>query len=110
MLVSPAMKGEMDTDLPGEGRAANVAVAQVIKPASLGFIGCGNMAQAMLSAFLKKDEVARSSDLVFLCVKPHLLTPVLADLLPLENNHSPLFISVVTGVSLSDLEEVCLCA
>lgn len=56
------------------------------------------------------DEVARSSDLVFLCVKPHLLTPVLADLLPLENNHSPLFVSVVTGVSLSDLEEVCLCA
>ncbi|XP_063846749.1 pyrroline-5-carboxylate reductase 3-like isoform X2 [Scylla paramamosain] len=131
-----AMKDEMDTGLQAGGRAGGVA--EVMNPASLGFIGCGNMAQAMLSAFLKKglvdphltiasapsernltkvralgvrtthdnNEVARTSDLVFLCVKPHLLSPVLADLLPLENNHSPLFVSVVTGVSLSDLEEM----
>ena len=53
------------------------------------------------------DEVVLSSDVVFVCVKPHLLKQVVASLLPLQDNHSPLFVSVVTGVNLSSLEEVC---
>ena len=52
--------------------------------------------------------MVRSSDLVFVCVKPDLLSEVLADLLPLEDEHSPLFVSVVAGVPLATLEEVCV--
>ena len=55
------------------------------------------------------DEVVRSSDLVFVCVKPDLLNEVVAELLPLEDDHSPLFVSVVAGVALVTLEEVCVC-
>lgn len=111
---------------------------EVVNPASLGFIGSGNIAQALLSTFLKEglvdphliiasapsdnnlaklrtlgvrtthdnNEVVRSSDLVFVCVKPDLLSEVLADLLPLEDEHSPLFVSVAAGVSLAILEEM----
>ncbi|MPC21989.1 Pyrroline-5-carboxylate reductase 3 [Portunus trituberculatus] len=54
------------------------------------------------------NEVVRSSDLVFVCVKPDLLGEMLADLLPLEDEHSPLFVSVVGGVPLATLEELCV--
>ncbi|XP_050696147.1 pyrroline-5-carboxylate reductase 3-like isoform X2 [Eriocheir sinensis] len=133
------MKNEMEAVFGGAGKTApGVTVAMAVNPASLGFIGIGNMAQALLTAFLKKglvdpqlaiasapsdrnldkirplgvktthnnNEVVSSSDLVFLCVKPHLLGPVLADLQPLQDGHSPLFVSVVTGVCLEDLEEM----
>ncbi|KAG0710300.1 Pyrroline-5-carboxylate reductase 2 [Chionoecetes opilio] len=129
-------------DMKGEGdeRALDAAVGEIVNPASVGFIGCGNMAQAMLTAFLKKglvnpsltiasapsdrnlgklrelgvrttqdnNDVVISSDLVFVCVKPHQLTSMLGDLPPL-GNHSPLFVSVVTGVSLGHLETM-LCS
>lgn len=136
---TPISMKQENTELAGDERTSSgMVVAEVMNPASLGFIGCGNMAQAMLTAFLEKglvdpnltiasapsdrnlsklralgvktthdnNEVVRSSDLVFICVKPHLLTPVIGDLLPLERNHNPLFISVVTGVCLADLEEM----
>lgn len=111
---------------------------EVVNPASLGFIGSGNIAQALLTTFLKdglvdpnltiasapsdnnlsklrelgvrtthdNNEVVRSSDLVFVCVKPDILTEVLGHLLPLEDDHSPLFVSVVAGVSIVTLEEM----
>lgn len=111
---------------------------EVVNPASLGFIGCGTIAQALLSTFLKEglvdphltiasaptdrnlcklraqgvrtthdnSEVVKNSDLVFICVKPQVLTEVVEDLMPLEDVHSPLFVSVVTGVSLVTLEEL----
>ena len=49
------MKDEVETSVTGDGTTASaVPVTEVMNLASLGFIGCGNMAQAMLAAFIKK--------------------------------------------------------
>ncbi|KAK4313763.1 hypothetical protein Pmani_014919 [Petrolisthes manimaculis] len=111
---------------------------EVVNPASLGFIGSGNMAQALLGAFIKKglvdpphvtasapsvrnltklcalgvctthdnNMVVMKSDVVFLCVKPHLLNNVIASLDPLPPDHNPLFVSIVTGHDIDSLEEM----
>lgn len=52
------------------------------------------------------DTVVMKSDVVFLCVKPHLLNNVIASLDPLPPDHNPLFVSIVTGHDIDALEEV----
>ncbi|XP_068243074.1 pyrroline-5-carboxylate reductase 3-like isoform X2 [Palaemon carinicauda] len=110
---------------------------ELIIPASVGFIGAGNMAQALMNAFLSKglvephllmasapsnrnleklpsgmrtthdnNRLVKECDIIFLCVKPHLLTEMIEGLDPLERDHSPLFISVVTGFDISTLEQL----
>lgn len=56
------------------------------------------------------NEVLHKSDIIFICVKPHILTPCSVQL---RNNHvrtakdkDKLFVSVLAGVNLRDLEEV----
>lgn len=54
-------------------------------------------------------EVAKNSDVIFLAVKPHLLNEVLDKLIkdskttPISNK---LFVSILAGISLEDLEKV----
>ncbi|XP_064086976.1 pyrroline-5-carboxylate reductase 3-like isoform X3 [Macrobrachium nipponense] len=110
---------------------------EVIIPASIGFIGAGNMAQALMNSFLAKglvephllmasapsnrnleklpsgmrttndnNRLVKECDIIFLCVKPHLLTEMIEGLDPLERDHSPLFISVVTGFDICTLEQL----
>ncbi|XP_071525662.1 uncharacterized protein [Panulirus ornatus] len=115
-----------------------VSSKEVLNPANLGFVGCGNMAQALLGAFVKKglvdpphviasapsdrnlsklrtlgvktthdnNEVVKQSDVIFLCVKPHLLMEMIDDLNPPERGHTPLFVSIVTGFDVKALEEM----
>lgn len=59
------------------------------------------------------NEVLNKSDIIFICVKPHILAPCAEQL---RNNHvrtikdmEKLFVSVLAGVSLKDLEEVGIC-
>lgn len=56
------------------------------------------------------NAVVDKSDIIFLCVKPHILAPCA---MQLRNNHvrtakdkDKLFVSVLAGVNLKDLEEV----
>ncbi|XP_063599294.1 uncharacterized protein LOC134775684 isoform X2 [Penaeus indicus] len=118
--------------------STEMADREVLNPANIGFIGCGNMAQALLKAFVKEglvdpsqvvasapsdrnlskirpmgvkttndnNRVVCESDMVFLCVKPHLLADVIEGLDPLERNHNPLFVSVITGFDLHTLEQM----
>ncbi|XP_076057063.1 pyrroline-5-carboxylate reductase 3-like [Oratosquilla oratoria] len=121
----------LETKDIGAGRAALGTIR-------LGFIGCGNMAQALLNGFLKNglvqhknvtasapsdrnlcklrglgvatthenSEVIESSDIIFLSVKPHLLEGAVQELKPVKITHNPLFVSIVSGISLKSLEEM----
>lgn len=131
---------EADTVVPvHQDGAASPAPSgkEVIIPASIGFIGAGNMAQALMNSFLAKglveahllmasapsnrnleklpsgmrttndnNRLVKECDIIFLCVKPHLLTEMIEGLDPLERDHSPLFISVVTGFDICTLEQL----
>ncbi|CAL4122597.1 unnamed protein product, partial [Meganyctiphanes norvegica] len=109
-----------------------------LKPAKIGFVGSGNMAQALLNGFVNKGLVEASNvwasapsdrnlaklkplgvhtthdnglviqecDIVFLSVKPHLFIEVNAGLSPIEGDHKPLFISIMTGISIEKLEQM----
>lgn len=110
---------------------------ELIIPASIGFIGFGNMAQALMNSFLAKglvdphlmvasapsyrnlskvptgmqttndnNRVVRECDVIFICVKPNFLTEVIEGLDPLERDHKPLFVSIVTGFDLLTLEQM----
>ncbi|XP_064086975.1 pyrroline-5-carboxylate reductase 3-like isoform X2 [Macrobrachium nipponense] len=52
------------------------------------------------------NRLVKECDIIFLCVKPHLLTEMIEGLDPLERDHSPLFISVVTGFDICTLEQL----
>lgn len=43
--------------LPNAASMATLGGKEVVNPASLGFIGSGNMAQALLGAFIKKGKL-----------------------------------------------------
>ena len=56
------------------------------------------------------NAIVDKTDIIFICVKPHILTPCA---MQLRNNHvrtskdkDKLFVSVLAGVSIKDLEEV----
>lgn len=55
-------------------------------------------------------EVLDKTDIIFICVKPHILTPCATQLRNLHKHSSKdedkLFVSVLAGVSLRSLEEV----
>ena len=96
-----------------------------------GFIGCGNMGGALARALQKTtkdilicdpspmardlalelgckygtgDEIG-ACDRIFLGVKPHMVSGVLAELRPALEQHKPLLISMAAGVSTSQLQE-----
>ncbi|XP_076039149.1 uncharacterized protein LOC143024188 isoform X1 [Oratosquilla oratoria] len=111
-----------------------------MQPAHIGFIGCGNMTQALLNGFIRSglveptkvivsapsdknlskvcslgittthdnDLVVASSDLIFLSVKSEVLESVINDLKPIEGDHNPLFVSIVGGLTIHDLEMMLL--
>ncbi|XP_053626359.2 pyrroline-5-carboxylate reductase 2 isoform X2 [Cherax quadricarinatus] len=100
-------------NVPAEGTVTDTGTVfsdsvheSILIPANVGFVGCGNMAQALLHSFIKKDKVIKQCDVIFLCVKPHLLRKMINELNTLEADHSPLFVSIVSGYDLNTLEEM----
>lgn len=98
----------------------------------IGFIGCGNMATAIINGILNNslveaqdifandtyapamekvaalgvkadtaDNVIKSSDIVFLAVKPNVIREVISQI----NDNSPLFISIAAGKTIEYLED-----
>nr|XP_053626359.1 pyrroline-5-carboxylate reductase 2-like isoform X2 [Cherax quadricarinatus] len=100
-------------NVPAEGTVTDTGTVfsdsvheSILIPANVGFVGCGNMAQALLHSFIKKDKVIKQCDVIFLCVKPHLLRKMINELNTLEADHNPLFVSIVSGYDLNTLEEM----
>ncbi|XP_069936383.1 pyrroline-5-carboxylate reductase 3-like isoform X1 [Cherax quadricarinatus] len=132
-------------NVPAEGTVTDTGTVfsdsvheSILIPANVGFVGCGNMAQALLHSFIKKElvnpscviasapsdrnlsklrtwgvkttndnnKVIKQCDVIFLCVKPHLLRKMINELNTLEADHSPLFVSIVSGYDLNTLEEM----
>ncbi|KAK7077095.1 hypothetical protein SK128_002984 [Halocaridina rubra] len=52
------------------------------------------------------NQVVRECDIIFICVKPNMLAEMIEGLDPLERDHNPLFVSVVTGFDVNTLEQM----
>src|SRR5699024_968070 len=59
-----------------------------------------------VSAFESNSEVIEKSDVVFLAVKPIVVEKVLKEVKDSVLTHDPVLVSVVTGVSVAELEDI----
>ncbi|MCZ2493361.1 pyrroline-5-carboxylate reductase [Dellaglioa carnosa] len=57
-----------------------------------------------LTALDSNDQVVSEADIVFLAVKPIVLAKVLAEIKSSVRQHAPVLVSIVSGVSISEIE------
>src|SRR3989338_7955432 len=80
--------------------------------ANIGFIGTGNMATALIRSMKEnnmitssdKNEVAKSSEIIFLCAKPEDIKEILQEIKPdLENK---IIVSIAAGIKIRFIENI----
>ncbi|KAF5404295.1 Pyrroline-5-carboxylate reductase [Paragonimus heterotremus] len=93
-------------------------VQSLLRSKHVGFLGSGQMAQALAQGFLgngksakfgieylqTNDVMAKKSDIIFACVKPNIILPALKDITACLNDK--LIISIAAGTTLDQIKQV----